>query len=118
MNPSQIFSYSLYRFGIFFLILTKIDGEIIKSLFKNRELIGYKPMCNSDKIIVESAQIHNGFAGQRYLPYSIEILQVHVLLNLKKKERYNFRSTIYKKELLNGCQIILLILTFNLIDKY
>ena len=60
-------------------------------------------MCNSDKIIVELAQIHNGFAGQHYLPYSIGILQAHVLHNSKKKERYDFRSTIYKRELLNDC---------------
>ena len=57
-------------------------------------------MCNSDKIIVGSAYIHNGFAGQHYLPYSIGILQAHVLHNSKKKERYDFRSTIYKRELL------------------
>ena len=60
-------------------------------------------MCNSDKIIVELEQIHNGFAGQHYLPYSIGILQAHVLHNSKKKERYDFRSTIYKRELLNDC---------------
>ena len=60
-------------------------------------------MCNSDKIIVESAYIHNGFAGQHYLPYSIGILQAHVLHNSKKKERYDFRSTTYKRELLNDC---------------
>ena len=50
-----------------------------------------------------SAQIHNGFAGQHYLLYSIEILQAYVLHNSKKKERYDFRSTIYKRELLNDC---------------
>ena len=52
-------------------------------------------MCNSDKIIVELEQIHNGFAGQHYLPYSIGILQAHVLHNSKKKERYDFKPTIY-----------------------
>ena len=60
-------------------------------------------MCNSDKIIVELEQIHNGFAGQHYLPYSIGILQAHVLHNSKKKERYDFKPTIYKRELLNDC---------------
>jgi len=60
-------------------------------------------MHNSDKIIVGSTQIHNGFAGQHYLPYSIGILQAHILHNSKKKERYDFRSTIYKRELLNDC---------------
>ena len=72
-------------------------------------------MRNSDKVKVGSAQINNGFAGQYYLPYSIGILQAYVLHNSKKKERYNFISTIYKRELLNDCvkklkdcQIILL----------
>ena len=60
-------------------------------------------MHNSDKVIVGSAQIHSGFAGQHYLPYSIGILQAHVLHNSKKKERYDFRSIIYKRELLNVC---------------
>ena len=60
-------------------------------------------MCNSDKIIVGSTETHNGFAGQHYLPYSIGTLQAHVLHNSKKKERYDFRSTIYKRELLNDC---------------
>ena len=60
-------------------------------------------MYNFDKIIVGSTEIHNGFAGQHYLPYSIGILQAHVLHNSKKKERYDFRSTIYKRELLNDC---------------
>ena len=72
-------------------------------------------MHNSDKLKVGSTQINNGFAGQYYLPYSIGILQAYVLHNSKKKERYNFISTIYKRELLNDCvkklkdcQIILL----------
>ena len=72
-------------------------------------------MRNSDKVKVGSTQINNGFAGQYYLPYSIGILQAYVLHNSKKKERYNFISTIYKRELLNDCvkklkdcQIILL----------
>ena len=60
-------------------------------------------MRNSDKVKVGSAQINNGFAGQYYLPYSIGILQAYVLYNSKKKERYNFISTIYKRELLNDC---------------
>ena len=60
-------------------------------------------MRNSDKVIVGSTEIHNGFAGQHYLPYSIGILQAHVLHNSKKKERYDFKSTIYKRELLNDC---------------
>ena len=72
-------------------------------------------MHNSDKVKVGSTQINNGFAGQYYLPYSIGILQAYVLHNSKKKERYDFISTIYKRELLNDCvkklkdcQIILL----------
>ena len=72
-------------------------------------------MRNSDKVTVGSSQINNGFAGQYYLPYSIGILQSYVLHNSKKKERYDFISTIYKRELLNDCvkklkdcQIILL----------
>ena len=72
-------------------------------------------MRNSDKVKVGSTQINNGFAGQYYLPYSIGILQAYVLYNSKKKERYDFISTIYKRELLNDCvkklkdcQIILL----------
>ena len=72
-------------------------------------------MRNSDKVKVGSTQINNGFAGQYYLPYSIGILQAYVLHNSKKKERYDFISTIYKRELLNDCvkklkdcQIILL----------
>ena len=60
-------------------------------------------MRNSDKVTVGSSQINNGFAGQYYLPYSIGILQSYVLHNSKKKERYDFISTIYKRELLNDC---------------
>ena len=60
-------------------------------------------MRNSDKVKVGSTQINNGFAGQYYLPYSIGILQAHVLHNSKKKEKYDFKPTIYKRELLNDC---------------
>ena len=53
------------------------------------------------KIIIGSAQINNGFSGQFYLPYSIGILQAFVEHNSKRKEVYNFQSTIYKRLLLD-----------------
>ena len=54
----------------------------------------------SKKTIIGSAQINNGFSGQFYLPYSIGILQAYILHNSKKKETFEFTSTIYKRLLL------------------
>jgi radical SAM superfamily enzyme YgiQ (UPF0313 family) len=66
------------------------------------------------KIIIGSAQINNGFAGQYYLPYSIGILQSYFIHNTKKNENYEFRDIIYKRlplhkniEQLKDCDIIL-----------
>tara|TARA_B100000787_G_scaffold169237_1_gene159870 strand:- start:176 stop:2185 length:2010 start_codon:yes stop_codon:yes gene_type:complete len=53
------------------------------------------------KINIGSAQINNGFSGQFYLPYSIGILQAFVEHNSKRKEAYDFQSTIYKRLLLD-----------------
>ena len=53
------------------------------------------------KINIGSAQINNGFSGQFYLPYSIGIHQAFVEHNSKRKEAYDFQSTIYKRLLLD-----------------
>ncbi len=56
-----------------------------------------------EKIIIGSAQINNGFAGQFYLPYSIGIVQAYFSHNSIDSSRFEFLPTIYKRESLKFC---------------
>ena len=42
-------------------------------------------------------QINNSFSGQSYFPYSVGMLQVYALENLKNSENYNFLLPIYSR---------------------
>ena len=55
------------------------------------------------KYNIGSVQINNGFSGQYYLPYSIGTLEAYFKKFSENPKRYNFKTTIYKRLLLNDC---------------
>ena len=55
------------------------------------------------KYNIGSVQINNGFSGQYYLPYSIGTLEAYFKKFSENPKKYNFKTTIYKRLLLNDC---------------
>ena len=68
----------------------------------------------SNKILIGSMQINNGFSGQYYLPYSIGLLCAYVKRHSNKTKNIEFSLPIYKREeksdivnQINGVDILL-----------
>ena len=51
-----------------------------------------------DKIKIGSCQINVDFEGKSYLPYSIGLLQAYVLHNSKNPSKFEFQTTIFKRQ--------------------